>query len=277
MIEGIDIKMVALDLDGTTLNHNKEISMRTVKAFRDLAERKKHIVIATGRTFNSLPEQLFEIDGLEYVITSNGAHITRLADKKCIYESYISPKSVEEIGKIMSQTDYSVEVVVGGKAFMSKTEFETMEEEGSSFRDVEYVIATRNPVDNIYAFMLENKDGIENISINFPEERDREKVRKLLSNVDDITVTNSFSYNFEIGGAKTSKGEALKHLMDVVGIGREELMACGDSPNDSEMIKLARVGVVMDNADNGLKEIADFVTASNNEEGVAKAIEKFVL
>jgi hydroxymethylpyrimidine pyrophosphatase-like HAD family hydrolase len=80
-----------------------------------------------------------------------------------------------------------------------------------------------------------------------------------------------------MGGATTSKADALKFLMDRLGITKDHLMACGDSPNDSRMIELARIGVVMGNANEQMKEKADYITDTCNDDGVAKAIEKFVL
>ena len=77
-MEDKKIKMVALDLDGTTLNSQKEISPRTITAFQNAMRKGTHIVVSTGRTFRSLPAQLFGIEGLEYIVTSNGAHITCL-------------------------------------------------------------------------------------------------------------------------------------------------------------------------------------------------------
>lgn len=277
MINGVEIKMIALDLDGTTLDSNKIITPRTIKAFEDSMKKGVHIVISTGRTFNSLPKQLFDIKGLEYVITSNGAHITKLHSREKIFESFIPVSSVKKIIEVMSDTDYSVETFVGGRAYISESELRELLGKGSLYRDVEYVTSTRNPVDNIYKFMRSNAEHIENISINFPEEEDKLKIKSLLSQIDDITVTSSFSHNFEIGGKDTSKGHALIHLMDMVGVEKKNLLACGDSPNDGEMIRIAEVGVVMDNADDEMKKIADYITASNNADGVAKAIERYVL
>ena len=93
-MEHKEIRMVALDLDGTTLNSRGEISARTAKAFLNAMEKGVHIVISTGRTYQSLPGQLFSIKGLEYVITSNGAHITRLKDGELIYENNLAPEAV---------------------------------------------------------------------------------------------------------------------------------------------------------------------------------------
>lgn len=271
------IRMVALDLDGTTLNNQKAISEKTVEAFGRAMEKGVHIVISTGRTFQSLPRQLFTIKGLEYVVTSNGAHITELANLKRIYENYIPAEAVEEIAERLEHKGFSVEAFVDGYAYIDKIEFDAIAAGVPTFRDADYILETRNPVEGIFDFMRHHKGQIENISVNFQFQKDREALRHELSQVKDTTLTSSFPHNFEIGGKHTSKGQALLFLMERLGLSRDELMACGDSPNDEEMIYLAGIGVAMENGEASTKEIADYITDTNDRDGVAKAIEKFVL
>ena len=260
---GRRIRMVALDLDGTTLNDDKQISERTVEAFRKAMEQGVHIVVSTGRTYGSLPQQLFFIEGLEYAVTSNGAHITEIAGRKLIYEDYIPSAAIETIEKLLRNTGISVEVFVKGR--------------GSSYRDAEYIKTTRTPVPDILDFMLAHKETVENINITFEFLEEKEQWRGVLEQIEGTTLTSSFIHNFEVGGRSTSKAEALRWLMRRLGVSADELMAVGDSPNDEEMIKLAGLGVAVANARESTKEIADCITASNQEDGVAKAIEKFVL
>lgn len=271
------IKMIALDLDGTTLNKQGKFAPRTIEAFRRAMEKGVHIVISTGRAFHSLPEQLFEIDGLEYVVTSNGAQVTELASREIIYKNYISCHAVETVVKMLKGTGTSVETFVEGRAYIDKAEYEDYQKNGSNFRDVGYVLRTRNPIQGICDYMIDNKNQIENISLNFEFNEEKEKMRMLLNRIDDITVTSSFAHNFEIGGSTTSKGEALRFLMERLVVVDHELMACGDSLNDSQMLRLAGIGVAVENATEDVKNIADYITDSNDNDGVAKAIEKLVL
>ena len=100
---------------------------------------------------------------------------------------------------------------------------------------------------------------------------------KILKQRDDILVSTSLYNNLEINGPGASKGEGLLHLASMLGIRREETMAFGDGNNDASMIRDAGIGVVMENGDPDLKGIADYITATNDESGVAQAIEKLVL
>lgn len=270
------IKIIALDLDGTTLNHRGELTQRTIGAFHRAMEKGVHIVICTGRTFASLPDELFSIEGLEYIVTSNGAQITRLADRKTIYENNISAESVDQIADILEGENYSVEVFVKGNAYIAKEEYEMYLREGSSFRDVNYVLSTRNPIPDFFGFIRKNRQEIENINISFPRMEDRGHLMKLLEPVKNVTLTTSFIHNLEIGGTTTSKADALHFLMHHLKVTSKELLAVGDSHNDLAMIQLAEIGVVMGNGSEEMKMYADDIADDYTNDGVAKIIEKYI-
>lgn len=251
------IKMVALDLDGTTLNDFGKISKRTMEAFQKAMDQGVHIVVCTGRTFQSLPQQLFEIPGLEYVVTSNGAKITRLADRATVYENNIGGDAVSQIAEVLKPTGYSLEVFLEGGAYIAREEYEEYETIGSTYRDIGYVLSTRKPVENFFEFIHENREHIENINISFPKLEDRGVLMEMLAPVEHVTLTSSFVHNIEVGGETTSKAEALRHLMGELGLTARQLMAAGDSLNDLAMIQLAEIGVVMGNASEEMKAHGD--------------------
>lgn len=270
------IKMIALDLDGTTLNNKGEFSPATRRAFASALKAGVHIVISTGRSFASLPKEIFEMEGLEYVITSNGAHITRLDTCKTIYENHVNSEAINAVVNALKGSGFSVEAFVDGRAYIDRQEFDQVQNHGSTYRDVNYILKTRNPVDDIFCHILENREKIENININFEFLEDKERMGEILRKIKNITLTSSFNHNWEIGGENTSKAQALRFLMNKLYIKEEELLACGDSPNDSKMIELAGVGACVANATDDAKAIADVITDSNENDGVAKIIEKYL-
>ncbi len=271
------VKMVALDLDGTALDPFGRITEREELAFKRAMDMGVHIVVATGRAFHSLPDNVFSIGGIEYAVTSNGAQVTRLKDRTLIYENCIEAASVTEIADILEKAGVRAEAFTDGRAYIDVSEFNAIKSGEIMTRDSVYVLSTRNPVDDIFAFMREHRDRIENISINYPSNEAKEKFSRVLREIPGVTVTTSFALNNEIGGATTSKADGLLHLMGELGVKKSELMACGDSPNDGAMIEMAAVGIAMGNATPDVRAMADFVTDSNAEDGVAKAIEKFVI
>ena len=271
------VKMVALDLDGTALDPFGRITEREERAFKRAMDMGVHIVVATGRAFHSLPDNVFSIGGIEYAVTSNGAQVTRLKDRTLIYENCIAAASVTEIADVLEKAGVRAEAFTDGRAYIDVSEFNAIKSGEIRTRDSVYVLSTRNPVDDIFAFMREYRGRIENISINYPSDEAKEKFSTVLREIPGVTVTTSFALNNEIGGATTSKADGLSHLMERLGVTAGELMACGDSPNDGAMIRMAEIGVAMGNADDAVKEMADYVTGTNAEDGVAGAIEKFVL
>lgn len=277
--DNFDIKMVGLDLDGTTLKYGDVLSERTLDTFRRAKEKGVHIVIATGRTGRSLPPVLFDVPEIEYVITSNGAHIIRLEDMRTIYEDIIKPEDVSIVVERARAMGYVFEAFVDGTAYIDRVVYEGMQRdpEKYKYRDIEYVLRTRTPIEDIYSFTESHGNRIENISITFEGEDDRRRIFNELGDVDGLTLTSSFTNNVEIGGSTTSKAQALMHLLDMLHLTPENLMACGDSPNDGKMIELAEVGVAMADSHPYILGIADYVTDTCFEDGVAKAIKRFVL
>lgn len=111
----------------------------------------------------------------------------------------------------------------------------------------------------------------------FADMEERAAAWKELSELKELELVGSLSYNIEINAAGVNKGTALVALGEMLGIPRESIMACGDGDNDVHLLREVGFGVAMANAQPLVKEAADYITASNDEDGVARAIEKFAL
>lgn len=271
------IKLIALDLDGTTINNDRVISERNRCALQKAADKGVNIVIATGRPYCALPEDVFEIDAIRYVLTSNGARITDLKENKAFYENCLSPLATEKAVELLKEHDYVIECFVDGIAYIDGPYFHEIEKTGMSFRDVEYILNTRKPVEDIYGFMLENKGHIENINVNFENIDEKPAMKEKLLMIPETTITSSFPHNLEIGGATTSKAEALIQMGKLLGVEPEEMMAMGDSPNDMAMLSVCGLPIAVGNALDEVKAIAKYIAPTNHEDGVADAVERFVL
>lgn len=271
------VKLIALDLDGTTLNNDGIISEENREALQKAADKGVNIIVATGRPRTALPGDIFEIDAIRYVLTSNGARITDLKENKTIYENCLSPLATEKAVELLKQYDYILECFVNGIAYIEKDYYEQVKRSGESFRSVSYILNTRNPVENIYQYILDHKGHIENINVNFEDLSEKPAMREKLLTIPEATITSSFNHNLEIGGANTSKAEALKCMGEILGVKPEEMMAVGDSPNDIAMLKVAGFPVAVGNAKDEVKAVAKYVARTNHENGVADAVEHFVL
>lgn len=271
------VKLIALDLDGTTLNNDGIISTENREALIKAAEKGVNIVIATGRPRAALPKDVFEIDAIRYVLTSNGARITDLKEEKNIYENCMSELAAEKSVELLRQHNYVLECFVDGIAYIEKDYYDKVKSSNQSFRDVRYILNTRNPIEDIFGFILKNKASIENINVNFEDISEKPAMREKLLTIPEATITSSFNHNLEIGGATTSKAEALRKMCEILGIKPEEMMAVGDSPNDIAMLKASGLPVAVGNAKDEVKAVAKYIAPANHENGVADAVRRFVL
>lgn len=272
-----EITMIALDIDGTTLNTKKELTKRTRKALEEAIERGVHIIFSTGRSFNSLSPEIKSLEGVSYVITSNGAHINEFSSGKAIYNDYVYPDNVDRVIELRDKYNIGIEVFIDGQAYIDSKTYSDIKENGCEYRNAEYVLWSRKPVDDIGQLMIENRNTIENVNFCFDTEEKYNAAKDEILAITKASITSSFRNSLELGGENTSKRTALKELMKKLEVSREQLMCCGDASNDIPMIELAGIGVAMGNAWDEVKEKADFVTSSNDDDGVALVIEKFVL
>ena len=272
------IKLIALDLDGTTLTSDITLPEENRKAFEEAVAKGVSVVAASGRCFSALPEEVTGIDGVQYAVSSNGAQVHDMRSGKIIHSNCMDPAAVKMLHDIIVENGYDAEVFVEGYAYMERETWQEIMDGRITFRRREYIKKTRKPIDNLMQFMLDNDDKIENVNIFFDSMDVKPAIRKTLEPLEPIaTVTTSFDLNWEVGSLTTSKAGGIRVLCEILGIEMDEVMSFGDSPNDIPMIEEAGMGVAVENAKDSVKAVADFVTTSNDDAGVAVAVRKFVL
>lgn len=273
-----DIKIIALDLDGTTFNEKKEITPRTRAAFRAALDKGVIVMPATGRPLIGLPKEFIGIEGVRYALTSNGALVFDLANhNKVLYKDCIPvSKSVELLTEFF-KLDAHVDTYNNGQGYASFHSLNCAHKYMSDDWAYEYILKTRIGVDDLPAYIEEHNMELEKINMFFADLEERERVFKAYSDRTDIAVSSALGNNIEVNNATANKGAGLLALGNILGIRREQIMVCGDGGNDIEMLKAGGFSVAMGNARKEVKEVADYITKSNEEDGVAYAIEQFVL
>lgn len=272
------IKLIALDIDGTTLMSDGSLSQRNKEALIRATDSGIHVVIATGRCYDALPGQLTDLKGIRYALTSNGAQTRDLHTGDTLEGNYLTASAVAESAQLLrSHSGFMVEIFTDGKAYMDKAHYDGVCSGEISWRSRNYVRDTRSPVEDVLEFMLQHQHTIENINIFFEHLSDKDRLKPHLDLLNNVTITSSFDNNWEIGGATTNKGAALQSLARMLYINKEEILACGDSPNDEEMLKVAGTPVAVGNAKESVRRLAVHIVAENDQDGVAEAIEKFAL
>ena len=273
----MSIKLVAFDLDGTMLDSKKQVSPRNMEAMKACVERGIYVVPATGRTIIGIPEEIKSLPGVRYAITLNGAIVWDMEKSMIVSEERLEKDVTMEILDLVSQYHVMYDIYINGVGISEARFFYHLDEYNLSEEMQKLVRLTRTVVPDIKEYVKESPVLPEKINLYFDNMEMREEIRGLVNARGDVIVSSSMWNNLEINTLSATKGEGLAHLAAYLGLGMDETMACGDGENDFNMIQMAGMGVAMDNGEEQLKQLADYVTASNDEDGVALAIEKFAL
>lgn len=277
-----DIKLVALDLDGTLFDNSSRISKRNLTAIRSITDKGIHVAISTGRPFEGIPFDQIKGTGINYAITANGSGIYEISTGKCLYENAMDEELVTPILNFLLTRDIHMDAFIGGKGYTPVQCVETAQKLTVPSSIKNYIITTRTRLDNILQFIHENQLKVQKMTLNFYPAADgtlidRETVRKFLVSNPSITTVCGGYNNLEFTRADANKGVGLRKLAEILGVNPDATMAIGDTENDLAIIEAAGIGVAMGNATDAVKARADYVTTTNTKDGVAAAIEHFIL
>lgn len=277
-----DIKLVALDLDGTLFDNSSRISKRNLTAIRSITDKGIHVVISTGRPFEGIPFDQIKGTGINYAITANGSGIYEISTGKCLYENAMDEELVTPILNFLLTRDIHMDAFIGGKGYTPVQCVETAQKLTVPSSIKNYIITTRTRLDNILQFIHENQLKVQKMTLNFYPAADgtlidRETVRKFLVSNPSITTVCGGYNNLEFTRTDANKGVGLRKLAEILGVNPDATMAIGDTENDLAIIEAAGIGVAMGNATDAVKARADYVTTTNTKDGVAAAIEHFIL
>lgn len=275
------IKLIALDLDGTLFNHDGSITPATISELNRASRQGVYTVISTGRPFNGLPFEQIKDTQIEYALTTNGASVYRIADKKCLYENAMDLELIRPILDWILSREIHIDLYIDGEGFTPIRCRENLHRLAVPDSLRRYMIATRTPVSDLLAYVSDCGKTIQKINLNFYAQPDgtflyREETLAFLKSLSTIEVVCGGFNNFEISKAGVTKATGLQALTAHLGVTMEETMAVGDSENDLSMINAAGIGVAMGNASDDVKAIANYITTSNEEDGVGEAIKRFI-
>lgn len=276
------IKLVALDLDGTLFNNQSQITPACQKAIQDAIAQGVHVVVSTGRPLAGLPMEQIGKTSMNYAITTNGSGIYEISSQKCIHEDSMDISVILPILAYLETKDIHMDAFIHGKAYSTFQCKETAYRLDMPHSLMQYIIDTRIRVEKLSDFITENNLSVQKMTLNFyPDEEgvfvDREEVKAYLLSNPDIQCVSGGYHNLEFTKAQVTKGVGLRRLADYLNVPYDATMAIGDTENDTAILEAAAVGVAMGNATEDVKAVADYITTSNEEDGVAKAINELVL
>ncbi|KHD35768.1 HAD family hydrolase [Clostridium acetobutylicum] len=273
-------KLICIDMDGTLLNSKHRVSGETKEVIEKAYAKGVDIVITTGRIYANAAFYSKLIGVKSPVIASNGA-IIRGRDNNIIYKNVLSSDTLSRIFNVCSRlkgniTLHTHDSIICSSKFAYIVMWVIFI--GAIIKNNENTLKIKY-VKNCSAYIngLKESNDIIKCEIIDKDVKKISAIREELKRMNDIEVVSSSRHNIEVTSKNVSKGNAIKSLAEFYGIKREEIITIGDSENDLSMIEYGGLGVVMENGCESAKKLADYITDTNDNNGVAKVIKKFIM
>ena len=271
------IKMIGLDLDGTLLNTKKELTEYSRDILRRALDKGIIVLVATGRPYTGIPEELRNFQGIRYALTSNGARVLDTEKGGLLIEELLPIEDAVRALKVLQKYDTMPEIYFDGQGYADEVKMEQIHKYHHNPHMWEYVRKSRVIVPDIMELAKQRAEDMDKVQGLFADMNEREQAWQELMRDEKLELVGSLKYNIEINAAGVNKGKSLVKLGELLGIRREEIMACGDGDNDVTMLREVGFSVAMGNAEETVKQAADYITETNDEDGAAKAIERYAL
>lgn len=264
-------KVLVLDIDGTLTNSHKEISPATKAGLRDIMERGHKVILASGRPTPGMRRYEEELE-LEkyggYLLSFNGARIVECRTGEIVYQRTLPLMLLPGFYGFAKRNGCGLITYLG-------------EEVISAFEPDEYVELEARingmPVRRVDKFLDFVDFDINKCLMTAPPERAAALEEELRARYGSVaSIYRSEPFFIEIMPKNVDKAAALDKMLETIGMSRENAICCGDGFNDVSMIKYAGVGVAMGNAQPAVKEVADYITSTNDEDGLVQVIDKFM-
>ena len=299
------IGLIGLDLDGTALDDEKRLRPRVRKAVEDAAAAGYAVVPVSGRPIRGLSKEFMgitipgteafasgdaadagagKVPAIRYAITCNGAVIHRVDDFAArkweeIRKVTVPREAVYAVLEAIEPFDVIPDCFCGGHGNMPSWGRDVLWDRGMNEGIVRYILEDRSFYDDFPAFVRSIDGQVEKMTLSFNMLKngaeEKRQAAERIAKIPGILLVSGAVHNLEVSNEDSGKGRGILHLCELLGIDPARTMACGDEENDLDMIRKAAFGAAMANALDSVKREADFVTGSNEEDGVADAIEEF--
>lgn len=277
MDEKRKIRLIGVDLDGTLLNDDKKLCPGAEETIKKAKENGIWLVPVTGRPFLGIPECVRSLNEIDYIICSNGANIIRAKDEESLFSFSMSNEKSREIFNLLKSCNCIFEPFCDGVCY---TQQEILDSYIGYFRGSpieEYLLSTRVICESIEELFTKQNKKADEFFVSCDSKAEREKITALLDKAGGVQYWFYDEKYIEITREGCDKGSALAALCNYLDIPIEETMAFGDGDNDLHFLNRAGVAVAMGNAFPSVKEKADIIADTNNNNGVCKLIEELII
>lgn len=287
-------KLVAIDLDGTMLNQYGIVTQKTKNSIKKAQENGIEIMIASGRPIDSVKTISKEIGSENYFISGNGSIIYDIKKDEIIYENVLKKQKALEIIKICEENSIFYNVYTEKEIIAKNLQYNVLYYHKENLTKSEEDKTHVNIVEDIYDYIEKTDSKVLKVMICDKHQTIFNAIMRKLKEVDDIEVlevshmsrkiirqgTEEIPIEYfytEISAKNVDKWTALEFLKEKLQISSDEIVAIGDNVNDKKMIEKSGYGIAMGQSAPQIKEIADYITDSNVDDGVANALDKLLL
>lgn len=277
----MNIKVLLLDLDGTTLEKNQvTISKRNMEAIGRAIEKGIHVIPCTGRVLDMYPPQLLKMKEIRYCVTGHGARAVDRMEGRSIYQNLISPVNAARICRIFEGHGIYAEIAAQNTIYIEKAVDDHLSEMPVPPHHVWYMVDEhcQTAVEKPSEYLFDHGIGIEKINIYGIPEPLQQKI------YNEITASGCIKHtregagpDLEFASLTLDKEQAVAAILKEIGVSLSECMIMGDSSSDYDMIQKVGLGIAMGNAPDWVKAAAKDVAPRYDEDGVAVMIEKYLL
>lgn len=270
-------KIVFIDIDGTLVNDEKIVPEENIKSIKKIKEKGIEVVLASGRPYHSIEEYSNTVGAIPYIIGSNGGVVANFVEDKKIFTTNIEKEVALEILKVIKENDIYFTVTISGNLIVENEQY------GMSKENRNEIVVLKNSAEE---YLQETNEPIIKFSIIDDEKEKLGKVRKEIierfnidaTEVDEFMILKKYRkpennykvpYIMDIMPRGISKAKAIEEMCNYLKINLSQTVVFGDGLNDIEMFNVGGYKVAMGNAVKKIKNLADVVTKTNNESGVA--------
>lgn len=270
------IRLIACDLDGTLLNSRREACRYDLDVLHKTIKRGYWVVPTTGRPLGGIIPDVRNIPGLRYCIMSNGATIYDFTENRYIYRKFVSRDAIERVIEVAKRYDISIDAVIDGRQKITQEHLTRVLQKYTDPYFIRSFIKTRDITEDLLAEVQKASYEVEKFNIDFLDDDLMFRCLKIFSGINDIEISRNEARHVEITASGCNKGAGLDILARHIGLKNSEIMVIGDSDNDLPMFTAERFCVAMANAEQAIKDRADYITDTNDRNGVGRAIERLL-
>lgn len=264
-MNNLNIKIAFFDIDGTLTNSQKEITSTTIDTLNKISKKGIDIVLCTGRSNTYVLNLTKNINTINYIISSNGARIYDVKKNENIYTNKLNVENINKVWDFFSTNKISCILVSNNLSYVNKyADITSINNKNGTFEKITNINEIKNK--DLYQIIAEST-----------ETKKMYNLEKFLKNYKELKLIN-YTYNyinknycfFDIVNNIVNKGDACKYLLKELNINKENAICFGDSVNDFDMFETCGISVAMGNAIDELKNISDYITDTNDNNGISK-------